>query len=130
MHSLLLLDIKTHELNLRALMKGVEKHEPPRYMTCAEACQQILELLAMESDGNEELQKIQQRAKEINFTPETSCIACMRVGTSEQRFIFTSIRVLATLDNEMGSPLHSLLIIADELTEIEKEMFELWRWKD
>lgn len=111
-------------------MKGVEKHEPPRYMTCAEACQQILELLAMESDGNEELQKIQQRAKEINFTPETSCIACMRVGTSEQRFIFTSIRVLATLDNEMGSPLHSLLIIADELTEIEKEMFELWRWKD
>lgn len=42
MHSLLLLDIKTHELNLKALMKGVERHEPPRYMTCAVACDQIL----------------------------------------------------------------------------------------
>lgn len=36
---------------------------------------------------------------------------------------------MATLDDEMGAPLHSLLILADELTELEKEMFELWRWK-
>lgn len=38
MHSLMLLDIKTHELNMKAFMKGVERYDNPRYMTCAVAC--------------------------------------------------------------------------------------------
>lgn len=45
MHSLMLLDIKTHELDIKAYMKGVEVYCSPRYMTCAVACQQIIEVL-------------------------------------------------------------------------------------
>ena len=35
MHSLMLLDIKTHELDWKAYTRGAERYLPPRYMTCA-----------------------------------------------------------------------------------------------
>jgi len=44
MHTLCLLDIKVKERNLEALMKGIEKFDPPRFMSVNEAIEQLLEI--------------------------------------------------------------------------------------
>lgn len=53
----------------------------------------------------------------------------MRVGTPEQRFIYCSIREMSRLHSQMGDPLHSLLILSEQILDMEREMFELWAIK-
>ena len=58
LHSLMLMDIKTHELDMRAFMKGVERYQNPRYMTCAVACRQIIQTLEEQSEDFAGVQKL------------------------------------------------------------------------
>ncbi|VDK53516.1 unnamed protein product [Gongylonema pulchrum] len=44
LHTLCLLDIKTKEQSVNDMMKGREVYLPPKYMTCAEAAKQLLEI--------------------------------------------------------------------------------------
>lgn len=41
----MLLDIKTHELDWKAYMRGVERYQNPRYMYCSQAAAEFCEIL-------------------------------------------------------------------------------------
>ena len=126
MHTLLLMDIKTHELDWKLYLKGVERFQNPRYMSCAVCCQQILQVF---NEKCEEFEETQQKCIQNHFDENVRVVACMRVGTDSQRFICCSIKEMATLDTEMGAPLHSLVVLGNEVSDMEEEMLKLWIMK-
>lgn len=141
MHSLMLLDIKTHELDWKAYMRGVERYQNPRYMYCSQAAAEFCEILDFdpqkEVEDDDEISEgtqqafldVQKEAKEAGFTTDCECVACMRVGTDSQRFICCSLKKMSQLQDEMGAPLHSLVVLGNSLNEIENKMLDLWRLK-
>jgi len=118
MHTLFLLDIKTKEQNLEALMHGREVYDPPRFMLCPVAARQISWLL----ENGEQRDLYRERG----LTSETLCVACMRVGTDTQQFVCTTLGALAQMeDGALGGPLHCL-VIPGELSDMEARMLLLW----
>jgi diphthine synthase len=92
------LDIKTKEQSVENLMKGRKIFEPPRYLTCAEAAGQLLEIAKRRKANGETL------AYENN----TMVVGLARVGWDDQKIVYCSLEEMNTID--MGSPLHSLII--------------------
>ncbi|KAK6171874.1 hypothetical protein SNE40_018298 [Patella caerulea] len=98
MHTLCLLDIKMKEQTMENLMKGRKTYENPRFMTVAQACQQLMEII----------QKKQEQGEDLCLRDETVCIGVARVGSDEQHIIAATLKQLTSVD--MGAPLHSLVI--------------------
>eukprot|EP00211_Chloroparvula_japonica_P017105 CAMPEP_0119135010 /NCGR_PEP_ID=MMETSP1310-20130426/18442_1 /TAXON_ID=464262 /ORGANISM="Genus nov. species nov., Strain RCC2339" /LENGTH=279 /DNA_ID=CAMNT_0007125857 /DNA_START=22 /DNA_END=861 /DNA_ORIENTATION=- len=94
LHTLCLLDIKVKEQSVENLLRGRKIFEPPRYMTIAQACQQLLE--------------IEENRKEGAYTPETICVGLARIGQPTQQVQYGTMAELAEAD--FGAPLHSLVI--------------------
>lgn len=108
LHTLLLLDIKVKEPTVRALCKGTREYESSRYMTCAQACQQLLE--------------VEQERGEGVAGPETLIVGLARVGQHDERVCAASVREFASEGTiDMGRPVHSLALPAKPLHPVEEE---------
>lgn len=98
LHTLCLLDIKTKEQSVENLMKGRKVYEPPRYMTCAEAATQLLEIVKRkEAEGIKSA-----------YTSDTEVVGLARVGWDDQKIVYCPLSRMTSV--EMGAPLHSLII--------------------
>lgn len=113
LHTLCLLDIKVKEQSMENLMRGRKIYEPPRYMTVAQAAEQLLEILQNRRD----------RGEELAMTEDTVCVGLARVGAEDQAIRSGTLRELASC--ELGGPLHSM-IISGHLHPLEVDMLKLF----
>ncbi|EKX72121.1 diphthine synthase, putative [Theileria equi strain WA] len=106
LHTLCLLDIKVRERSVENLMANRLIFEPPRFMTVNVAIDQILEI-----------------DNELNLLGETEikAIGISRLGTKEGKIISGTLQSLRNSD--FGVPLHSLIICAPELHDLELSFY-------
>ena len=79
---------------------------PPRYMSIANAVQQLI--------------YVEENIRKENiYDRSTMCVGLARVGGDDQLVISSTLGELATID--FGGPLHSLVIVG-EMHELEREM--------
>lgn len=105
LHTLVLLDIKVKEQSIENMARGRLIYEPPRYMSIAQCCEQLLE--------------IEEKRGTKAYTPDTPAVAISRLGSSSQSFKSGTISELANYDS--GEPLHSLVILGRQCHELELE---------
>ncbi|KAL3235246.1 Diphthine methyl ester synthase [Nakaseomyces bracarensis] len=105
LHTLVLLDIKVKEQSLENMARGRLIYEPPRYMSIAQCCQQLLEI--EETRGTKA------------YTPDTPVVGISRLGSPTQSFKAGTIKELAEYDS--GEPLHSLVILGRQCHDLELE---------
>ncbi|MGV8169592.1 MAG: diphthine synthase [Candidatus Nanoarchaeia archaeon] len=110
LHTLCLLDIKTAEPSRENLRKGVNKPEPPRFLSINKA----LEIL----------KKIEKNKGEKIIGDETLVVGIARLGSDDQKIKAGPLKEI--IKEDFGKPLHSL-IIPGKLHDIEKEMLEIWK---
>lgn len=103
LHTLLLLDIKVKEPNIKEMMRGRIVYDPPRYMSVSTCCEQLLE--------------IEEKRKEEAYTPNTPCIAVSRLGSPNQAFKAATLKELANYD--AGEPLHSVVMLGRQVHDLE-----------
>lgn len=103
LHTLLLLDIKVKEPNIKEMMRGRIVYDPPRYMSVATCCQQLLE--------------IEEKRQENAYTPQTPCISVSRLGSPNQSFKAATLEELA--DYDAGEPLHSVVMLGRQVHDLE-----------
>ncbi|XP_062868833.1 diphthine methyl ester synthase [Trichomycterus rosablanca] len=113
LHTLCLLDIKVKEQSLENLMRGRKIYEPPRFMTAAQAAEQILEVV----------QNRREQGEEPAILEETVCVGLARVGADDQVIRAASLREMASCD--LGKPLHSM-IVTGHLHPLEVDMLRLF----
>mmetsp|Transcript_77314 Transcript_77314/g.202894 ORF Transcript_77314/g.202894 Transcript_77314/m.202894 type:complete len:279 (+) Transcript_77314:85-921(+) len=111
LHTLCLLDIKVKEQNVENLMRGRKIYEPPRFMTVQQALEQLMEIEKEQKGG------IAASTSEV--------VGVARLGREDQVIAFGSPAAVAAAD--LGGPLHSLVICAEELHELEREFLEQYR---
>jgi diphthine methyl ester synthase len=112
-HTLLLLDIKVKEVSDENLARGRKIYEPARYMTIAQALEQLKEVEA----------SMQQGAMD----DKTTFVGVARVGSASQKIVAGSMEALLKVD--FGEPLHSL-IVAGDIHECEEDHLKLFRIAD
>lgn len=105
LHTLCLLDIKVKERTIENMMRNRQIFEPPQFMTIAQAIEQLTE-------ANPKLN-------------ETLMVGVARLGASDQTIKVGNGSTLLKLD--MGRPLHSLVIPADEIHEVEEQFLNQYR---
>lgn len=111
-HTLCLLDIKVKEQSEENLLRGRLIYEPPRYMTVKQAVEQLLE--------------IEERRGEGVCTKDSLGVGVMRIGGATQKIIVgTLAELMAEPEESYGGPLHSFILPARELHEMEYEMLQL-----
>lgn len=103
MHTLCLLDIKVKEPDFQAMMQGRTRFLPPRFMTVSTCIEQLLEIEA-------------NRGKGV-CPPEALAVGLARLGQPTQLIVAGTLEQLRTVD--MGGPLHSLVLCAEPLHELE-----------
>lgn len=103
LHTLVLLDIKVKEQSIENMARGRLIYEPPRYMSIAQCCEQLLE--------------IEETRQEKAYTPNTPCVAISRLGSNKQAFKAGTIEQLSKYDS--GKPLHTLVILGRQTHELE-----------
>jgi len=108
LHTLCLLDIKVKEQTEENLMRGRKIYEPPRFMTVAQALEQLME--------------IEEDRQQGVAAPSTQVVGVARLGREDQAIAFGPCSELRELD--LGGPLHSLVVPAEELHELEREFLE------
>lgn len=111
LHTLCLLDIKVKEQTVENMMRGRKVYEPPRFMTVAQALDQLME--------------VERDRKQGIAATSAEVVGVARLGREDQAVLFGSCEELARAD--LGEPLHSLVICADELHELEREFLEFHR---
>eukprot|EP00931_Biecheleriopsis_adriatica_P024333 TRINITY_DN15197_c0_g1_i1.p1 TRINITY_DN15197_c0_g1~~TRINITY_DN15197_c0_g1_i1.p1 ORF type:complete len:272 (-),score=58.65 TRINITY_DN15197_c0_g1_i1:94-909(-) len=111
LHTLCLLDIKVKEQSVENLMRGRKIYEPPRFMTVAQALDQLTQV---EEDKGEGV-----------AAPSSLVMGVARLGREDQVIRAGPVEKIAETD--FGGPLHSLVICADELHEIEQEFVEFYQ---
>lgn len=107
LHTLLLLDIKVKEQTLENIAWGRKIYEPPRFMSIKTAAEQLLE--------------VQENRGELNYDPQTPCIAVSRVGSPTQVIKAGTLAEMAEYDS--GEPLHSLVMLGHRIHDLETEFF-------
>uniref|UniRef100_A0A8C9HFW6 diphthine methyl ester synthase n=1 Tax=Piliocolobus tephrosceles TaxID=591936 RepID=A0A8C9HFW6_9PRIM len=104
-HTLCLLDIKIKERTIENIMKNKKIYKPPSFMTINEAIEQLI--------------YCEEIHKQNVITEKTLGIAIVRIGTDDQQIISGNLFKLKSL--QYNQPLHSLIICANTLHDIEKE---------
>jgi diphthine synthase len=112
-HTLVLLDIRVREISFENLSKGLEVFDPPRFMSCKEAVEQIFEA--------------EENLKTGKFPADLKCFGVARMGFDDQKIVSGTLQDFLSID--MGAPLHSMVICSPEIHDLESEMFEFYRWK-
>jgi diphthine synthase len=122
LHTLCLLDIKVKEKTVENMIKQRNIYEPPRYMSVAQACSQIHEIIheepTREEDENEE-----NILENNTINDSTICVGLARIGSDTQLIVADSLVNLIEVD--LGAPLHSL-IIAGRMHPLEAEFLRLF----
>ncbi|CAD5112024.1 DgyrCDS1274 [Dimorphilus gyrociliatus] len=115
-HTLCLLDIKVKEQTIENLMRGRKIYEPPRYMPCSLAAEQLLEIIENKKEDGE---------TDLAFNEDTICVGLGRVGCANQKIVAAKLKEFPCID--MGEPLHSFIITGNmHLMEIDMlKMFAL-----
>ncbi|CAE7930364.1 dph5, partial [Symbiodinium sp. KB8] len=103
LHTLCLLDIKVKEQSVENLMRGRKVYEPPRFMTVSQALEQLVEVEKAKAEG----------------VSAGIAFGLARLGREDQVIRAGPVEQLA--EAEFGGPLHSLVICADDLHELEQE---------
>lgn len=112
MHTLCLLDIKVKEPQMEALMRGRREYLPPRFMTAAEAAQQLL-VIVRQKDPLE---------RNTILNELSLCVGLARVGQESQTLVVSTLLNMAKTD--LGKPLHSLIIPAKEMHPLEIDFLQ------
>jgi diphthine synthase len=94
LHTLCLLDIKVQEQSIENMARGRKIYEPPRFMTVAQAAQQLLE--------------VEEKRNGHICRPTDIAVGLARVGSSTQVIQAGTLAELAVSD--LGSPLHTLIL--------------------
>lgn len=105
LHTLILLDIKVKEPNLKALARGRIVYEPPRFMTVAQCASQILE--------------VEDERRKGVCGKEALAVGVARLGSEDQRIVAGTLQDLVEAD--LGPPLHSLVLCGKKMHEMEWE---------
>ncbi|CAE7374679.1 DPH5 [Symbiodinium pilosum] len=106
LHTLCLLDIKVKEQSVENLMRGRKIYESPRFMTVGQALEQLLDVDKAKAEG----------------VSAGMAFGLARLGREDQVIRAGPIEQLA--EAEFGGPLHSLVICADDLHELEQEFVQ------
>ncbi|XP_063991674.1 diphthine methyl ester synthase [Diachasmimorpha longicaudata] len=109
LHTLCLLDIKVKEPTLESLMRKKKEYMPPKFMSVAEASDQLIRVL----------DKRKEEGKEIAFTEDSLVIGLSRVGAPDQKIVACSLSEMRSTD--LGAPLHCLVIPSRHLHPLESE---------
>lgn len=104
LHTLVLVDIKVKEQSIENLCRGRKIYEPPRFMTAAQAAEQLIEVEKSKGMGA--------------YSEDTMCLALARVGSPQQKIVYAKLKEIAELD--MGPPLHCL-VIPGNIQPLEEE---------
>lgn len=133
LHTLCLLDIKVKEPNLELLVQGIEKSEPPRFMTVSQAAEQLVNIIqrrrvnfggGVSSDDSSILINPYEDGKiDIQMSEDDICIGVARIGSDSQKIIRTTLIDATQLD--LGGPLHSL-VIPGQMHPLEEEIVNLF----
>ncbi|CAG9997992.1 unnamed protein product [Clonostachys byssicola] len=107
LHTLVLVDIKVKEQSLENMARGRLIYEPPRYMTVGQCAQQMLE--------------IEDERKEGVYTRDSLAIGAARVGGKTEKFVSGTLEELCSADEELGPPLHSLVLLGKRAHELEHD---------
>lgn len=110
LHTLCLLDIKVKEQSIENLMRGRKIYEPPRFMTVAQ--------------GLEQLVAIEQEKKQGIVAADSLVVGVARLGREDQQILFGKCAEMVHAD--LGGPLHSMVVCAPELHELEREYLEFF----
>lgn len=114
LHTLCLLDIRVKEPTLESLMKKKREYQPPRFMSCSEAADQLLQLVHKCKENGE--------TRSIAFTDRTVVVGLARVGHETQQIKACSLKEMKKSD--LGGPLHSLIIPAPQIHPLETEYLQ------
>lgn len=107
LHTLVLVDIKVKELSLENLARGRKIYEPPRYMTVGQCATQMLAVEAERGEGV--------------YGPSSLAIGAARVGGRTEKFVAGTLEELCSADEELGPPLHSLVLLGSRTHELERD---------
>lgn len=113
LHTLILLDIKVKEQSLENMARGRKIYEPPRYMTVGQCASQMLEV--------EEIKKEEGEGKHGVYGEESLAIGAARVGGKTEKFVSGTLKQLCDADEELGGPLHSLVLLGKRTHELEHD---------
>ncbi|KAF1984326.1 diphthine synthase [Aulographum hederae CBS 113979] len=112
LHTLVLLDIKVKEPSLEAMARGKIVYEPPRFMTVAECARQMVE--------------VEEEKKEGVCGEKKLAVGAARVGSAEQKFVVGTLEQLCEAEEEMGPPLHSLVLLGWRTHDLERDYLREW----
>ncbi|KAI2620807.1 Diphthine synthase [Xylaria nigripes] len=107
LHTLVLLDIKVKEQSLENMARGRRIFEPPRYMTVGQCARQMLE--------------VEEDKKEGVYGPDSLAIGAARVGGRTEKFVAGTLKQLCDVDDLLGPPLHSLVLLGSRAHELERD---------
>ncbi|KAK3688271.1 Diphthine synthase [Podospora appendiculata] len=107
LHTLVLLDIKVKEQSMENMARGRKIYEPPRYMSVGTCAQQMLEIEEEKGEGV--------------YGPDSLAIGAARVGGLTEKFVAGTLKELCDADEELGAPLHSLVLLGRRTHELEHD---------
>jgi diphthine synthase len=107
LHTLILLDIKVKEQSLENMARGRKIYEPPRYMSVGTCARQMLEIEEEKGMGV--------------YGPDSLAIGAARVGGKTEKFVAGTLKELCDADDELGPPLHSMVLLGRRTHELEHE---------
>ena len=93
------------EQSLENLARGRKIYEPPRYMSIATACEQLLEIEEEQGLGV--------------CTASALAVGLARVGADDEKIVAGTLEELKDVD--FGEPLHSLILVGKNIHELEVE---------
>lgn len=108
LHTLCLLDIKVKEPTLESILSKKKVYMPPKFMTVAEASDQLSSILEKKRRDTDE---------SLAFTEHSLMVGLARIGSDDQNIIVCSLQEMKKID--LGKPLHSLIIPAEKLHPLE-----------
>lgn len=118
LHTLCLLDIKVKEPTLDSIMKKKKEYMPPKFMTVAEAANQLIQII--------ERKKVVET--NLAFDEESLAIGLARVGSEDQKILACNLFEMRNV--ELGPPLHCLVIPGEKLHPLEAEFLDQFLMKD
>ena len=74
----------------------------------------------------EQLLEIEGKRKEGVYCGESLAFGVARIGQASQQIVSGTLSELLAID--FGAPLHSLVLAAPNLHDVELAMFEYWHW--
>ena len=105
-------------------MRNRTVYLPPRFMTCNQAIDELLEVEEKHKKGGKQTTVVVS----VVCGPDALAVGLARVGQEDQFICFGTLKELREVD--FGKPLHSLILCGPELHEMELEMLNCFHVKN